>query len=211
MTSRPEILAAAREIIDRDGWEKLTMRHLAAELGIGGTTLYRNVRDREDLLIQLLNEHLDQTLGQDLPGDPRDRIVAAATVIRDSLAAWPWAAEVLATDGLLGRLGPSALTMVETIVSAAVEAGCTRVQAVDAFRSIWYLTVGEISVRARTARRQELTEVPSGGAFFRDLDPSRFPHLAEVGDDWPVLAARDIYPQAVGALVDGLLAEATSA
>ena len=32
VTSRAEILAAARQLIDRDGWEKLTIRRLAAEL-----------------------------------------------------------------------------------------------------------------------------------------------------------------------------------
>src|ERR1700743_625660 len=37
--SRAQILAAARELIGRDGWEKLTVRRLAAELGVGTTTL----------------------------------------------------------------------------------------------------------------------------------------------------------------------------
>src|ERR1700753_3166971 len=36
----PEILTAPRQLIDRDGWEKLTIRRLAAETGIGATTLY---------------------------------------------------------------------------------------------------------------------------------------------------------------------------
>src|SRR5579875_1528408 len=57
VTSRPEILAAARRLIDRDGWEKLSVRRLAAELGIGTTTLYHHLRDKEDLLLLLLNEY----------------------------------------------------------------------------------------------------------------------------------------------------------
>lgn len=213
MTSRAEILAAARRLIERDGWDKLTIRRLAAELGIGATTLYHHVRDREDLLVQLLNEHTDQTLRPDLPSGPRDRIVAAATAIHDSLAAWPWAAEILTADGFLGRLGEPALRVVETIVAGAVDYGCTPAQAVDVFRSVWYYTVGEILVRARSEHRRALSERPADrDTFFSsDVDMSRMPRLAAIGDQWPALAARDTYPQALEAFVDGLLAQATSA
>lgn len=215
-TSRAQILAAAREVIDRDGWEKLTVRRLAAEIGVGATTLYHHVRDREDLLIQLLNDHIDRMPRPELPGEPRDRVIVAATAIHDTLAAWPWAAEVLTTDGFLARLGDSALWMVETVVAGAIDAGCTPEQAVYVFRSVWYYTVGEILVRARSGRRQADDGRPAvRDTFFsspdpslRHLDPSRHPRLTAVGDQWPVLAASDTYPEALRALVDGLLAQA---
>src|SRR4051812_40067317 len=89
VTSRAQILAAARQLIDRDGWETLTIRRLAAELGIGPTTLYHHVRDKEDLLLLLLDEYAGQIQHPDLPTDPRDRIVVAATALHDSFAAWP--------------------------------------------------------------------------------------------------------------------------
>jgi AcrR family transcriptional regulator len=209
-TSRAQILAAARDIIDRDGWEKLTIRRLATELGVGATTLYNHVLDREDLLIQLLNEHADHTLDADLPSAPRDRIIAAATAIHDSLAAWPWAAEVLTVDGLLGRLGDSALRMVETVLAGAIDCGCTPKQAVEIFRNLWYYTAGEILVRARS-EHSWATEVPPTDLdnFFSNLD-AHMPRLAEVGNQWPALAAHDTYPQGLRAFVDGLLTQATS-
>jgi AcrR family transcriptional regulator len=211
VTSRVEILAAARRIIERDGWEKLTIRRLAAEIGIGATTLYHHVRDREDLLIQMLNEHADQTLHPELPEDPRDRMIVAATAIHDSLAAWPWAAEILTTDGFLGRLGETALRMVETIVAGAIDYGCTPEQAVHVFRSIWYHTVGEILVRAHSTHRRADAPPFDRDAFFVSLDASRMPRLAAIGDQWPSLAAQDTFPQALSAFVDGRLAQATSA
>lgn len=204
VTSRAQILVAARQIIDRDGWQKLTIRRLAAELGIGATTLYHHVRDRDDLLIQLLNEHADQILIHDLPSEPRERIIAAAIAIHDALAAWPWAAEVLTTDGFLARLGGSALRMVEAVVSGSIDCGCTPQQAVSVFRSIWYYTVGEILVRAHSNERR-----PSHPAtFFDSLDPAQLPRLSGIGDQWPALAARDTYPQGLRAFVEGLLAQA---
>jgi AcrR family transcriptional regulator len=206
VTSRAQILAAARELIDRDGWESLTIRRLAADLGIGPTTLYHHVRDREDLLIQLINHHVEQTLRADLPSAPRDRIVAAVTAIHDSLAAWPWAAEVLTTDGFIRRLGPPALRMVEAIVDAAMDAGCTAEQAVFLFRDLWYYTAGEILVRAHSTNRPAVD-----GAFFAGADLTGLPRLAGIGDRWPVLAAEDSYPGGLRAFVDGLLVRATAA
>ncbi len=212
MTSRAQILAAARQLIDRDGWEKLTVRRLAEQMSIGTTTLYHHVRDKEDLLLLLLNEYADQISQPDLPGNPRDRIIVAANAMHDGLAAWPWAAEVLTADGFVGLLGESVLSMVETIVAGAIDYGCTPEQAVDVFRSIWYYTVGEILVRAHSARRKADHQRPANrDAFFVSLDASRMPRLADLGNQWPTLAARDTYPQALQAFVDGLLAQATSA
>lgn len=203
-TSRAEILEAARKIIDRDGWERLTMRRLAAELGVGPTTLYHHVRDREDLLIQLLNDHARQTLRPDRPDEPRARIVASATAIHDSLAAWPWAAEVLTTDGFLRRLGRPALAMVESVVGAAVEAGRTPEQAVHLFRAVWYYTVGEILVRAHSGTGRAGDD-PDTDGFFDPDEVAELPHLAAIGGRWAVLAARDTYVEGLEALVDGLL------
>ncbi|MDX3231212.1 TetR/AcrR family transcriptional regulator [Streptomyces sp. ME19-01-6] len=208
VTSRAQILAAARRLIDRDGWEKLTIRRLAAELGIGATTLYHHVQGKDDLLILLLNHYINETERPPLPSDPRDRIVAAATAMHDALAAWPWAAEVLSADGFVGLLDESAMWMVEAIVAGANDCGCTPEQSVDVFRNIWYYTVGEVLVRAHSARRRDEGRP---FAYRDDLDPSHVPHLATIGVRWAALAARDIYPHGLRTFVDGLLAQATSA
>ena len=208
VTSRAQILAAARQLIDQAGWEKLTIRRLAAELGIGATTLYHHVRDKEDLLLLLLDEYASQIPRPDLPARPRDRIIVAATALHDALAAWPWAAEILTADGFVGLLGESALWTVETIVAGAIDLGKTPAQAVYMFRSIWYYTVGEILVRAHTARRPAAGRPARADGFFGGIDASRLPRLAALGGHWPALAARDTYPQALQALTDGLLAQA---
>ncbi|WP_205826134.1 TetR/AcrR family transcriptional regulator [Microbispora catharanthi] len=210
VTSRAQILDAARRLIGRDGWEKLSIRRLAAELGIGTMTLYHHVRDKEDLLLLLITEYADQVPQPDLPGEPRDRIIATATLIHDALAAWPWAAEVLTADGFIGRLGES-VWMVETIVAGAIDHGCTPDQAVHVFRHIWYYTVGEILVRAHSAHQPADAGGPTDrDPLFSGLDKSRMPRLVALGDRWRTLSAQDTYPQGLRALVDGLLAQASS-
>ncbi|MEU8892670.1 TetR/AcrR family transcriptional regulator [Streptomyces sp. NPDC048442] len=208
VTSRAEILVAARRIIDEDGWEKLTIRRLAAEAGIGATTLYHHIRNKDDLVVLLLNHHVGQIERPELPGEPRERIVTAATALRDALAAWPWAAEVLSADGFVGLLDESAMWMVEAVVAGAEGSGCTVEQSIDVFRNIWFYTVGEVLVRARSARRQAAGEP---FAYRDDLDTSQVPHLAAIGTRWGPQVARDIYPVGLRAFVDALLAEAASA
>ncbi|MFE3024895.1 TetR/AcrR family transcriptional regulator [Nocardia tengchongensis] len=205
VTSRTEILTAARRLIDRDGWERLTIRGLAAEAGIGATTVYRHIQDKEDLLVLLLNHYADQTARPELPDDPRDRIVAAATAMHDLLASWPWAAEVLTVDGFVGLLDESALWTVESILAAAEAHGRTPDQAAYLFRSVWYYTVGEILVRTHSQRRGG--PATTGRPAFDDLDPEQVPRLAAIGERWPELAARDTYREGLRALVDGLLAQ----
>jgi AcrR family transcriptional regulator len=175
-------------------------------LGIGATTLYHHVHDKEDLLLLLLNEYAGQIVQPTMPSDPGERIVVAATALHQALAAWPWTADVLTTDGFIGLLGEPALWTVETIVAAAVDDGRTPEQAVEVFRSIWYYTVGEILVRAHSARAAAngTRPVPVDG-FFGRIDAARLPQLAALGDDWPRLATQDTFRSGLQALVDGLL------
>ncbi len=205
VTSRAQIVAAARTLIDRDGWERLTLRRLAAELGIGTTTLYHHVRDREALLLLLLDDHFAQVELPALPDDPEGRIVAASAAMHDALASWPWAAEVLTADGFIALVGDHALTFVDTIVAAALDAGRSHEPAVAVFRSIWYYTVGEILVRASSARVRADGWRPDFEAHLARLDPARTPGLATIGGRWVEYAARDTYPEGLRALVRGLL------
>ncbi|GAA1506529.1 TetR/AcrR family transcriptional regulator [Nocardioides humi] len=214
-TSRAEVLAAARLIIERDGWEKLTVRRIAGEIGVSAMTIYHHVDDRGDLLVQLVNDHLTQLPRPDLPDDPRDRIVAAGIAGHDALAAHPWIAEVVTTDGFLSRLDDAAIWLVEAVVSGAAQAGCTPEQSILVFRNIWYYTVGEILVRANTRARRADTDAAAPAVIFARPDPSiskhdpaRLPGLAAVSEQWVEVSARDTFADGLEALVDGLLAQA---
>lgn len=207
LTSREEILTAALALIERDGWEKLTIRRLAAALGVGATTLYHHVRDKEDLLVQVLDHYAKQIPRSELPADPRDRIVAAATVMHDELARRPWAVDLLTADDLMGE---SALWMVEAILGGARDCGCTPEEAVDLYRHVWYYTVGELLVRAHSHRRRANDDRPTyRDTVFTTLDAGRLPHISAVADRWPTLTARNTYPEGLQAFVDGLLARFT--
>lgn len=205
-TSRADLLTAAGRLIDADGWEQLTIRRLATEVGTSPATVYYHVRDKDDLLVQLLNEYADQIPHPDLPDDPRERIVVVATVMHDVLAARPWVTEILTADNLIGD---AAVWLVEGILSGAVDAGADAEAAVHLYRHIWYYTAGEILIRARRTRRQDQLDGPT----YRDqalarLDPDAYPHLAGLAGRWASLTSQDTYEQGLRALVDGALSDA---
>ncbi|MFE1949629.1 TetR/AcrR family transcriptional regulator [Streptomyces sp. NPDC059524] len=203
--SREEIIRTARRIVDEEGVGKLTMRRLASEVGSTPMALYHHVRDKEELLVLLLDDYATRTLRRpELPADPRERAVAAATAIHEALAARPWIVEVLTADDLMST---SALWFVEQIVDGLAEAGLSPERAVHGYRAIWYYTAGEIVVRATAARRRtDDDRATYREQVFAGLDADELPRLAQVADRWAPLTATDTYQDGLRALVHGLLA-----
>ncbi|WP_084466966.1 TetR/AcrR family transcriptional regulator [Nocardia arthritidis] len=200
--SRGDIVAAANAVIEAEGVEKLTMRRLATELGCTPMALYHHVRDKEDLLRLLLNDHADQVVWPDLPEDPRQRVRVAARAMHDALVARPWVVEILAADDLLGV---SALWVTESIVDGFVAGGLSPARAVQAYRVVWRYTAGDLIVRARSARRAAEGRPTFRAQVFADLDAEAYPRLAALGSDYLSLAAQDTYELGLDALIDGLL------
>ncbi|MGW4940159.1 TetR/AcrR family transcriptional regulator [Actinoplanes sp. NPDC004185] len=54
--SRTQVVAAAIAVADAEGLDALTMRRLAAELGAGVMSLYTYVRDKDDLVDQMVDQ-----------------------------------------------------------------------------------------------------------------------------------------------------------
>ncbi|MGW2472646.1 TetR/AcrR family transcriptional regulator [Streptomyces sp. NPDC001665] len=203
--SREAIIATARRIVEEEGVNRLTMRRLATEVGSTPMALYHHVRDKEELLVLLLDDYAVRALRRpELPADPRERVVAAATAIHEALAACPWIVEVLTADDLMSK---SALWFVEQIVDGLVEGGLSLDRAVHGYRAIWYYTAGEIVVRRTAARRRaEDDRATYREEVFSGLDPDELPRLAQSAERWAPLTAEDKYRDGLKALVEGLLA-----
>ncbi|GGP33523.1 TetR/AcrR family transcriptional regulator [Streptomyces melanogenes] len=203
--SREEVIGTARRIVDADGVDRLTMRRLASEIGSTPMALYHHVRNKEELLVLLLDDYATRTLRRpELPDRPRERIVVAAAAIHEALATCPWIVEVLTADDLMSE---SALWFVEQIVDGLVACGLSPERAVHGYRAIWYYTAGEIVIRTTAARRRaEDDRTTYRERVFADLDPDELPRLAQVADHWAPLTAEDTYLEGLRALVDGLVA-----
>ncbi|MGK4582198.1 TetR/AcrR family transcriptional regulator [Kitasatospora sp. HPMI-4] len=202
--SREEIIGTALRILDEEGVDRLTMRRLASEIGSTPMALYHHVRNKDELLVLLLDDYATRTLRRpELPAPPCERVIVAAEAIHEVLAACPWIVAVLTADDLLSK---TALWFVEQIVDGLVDCGLTLDQAVHGYRAIWYYTAGEIAVRAAAARRRANDDRPIyRESVFADLDPDEVPRLAQAADRWEALTAQDTYSDGLRALVNGLV------
>jgi AcrR family transcriptional regulator len=189
--------------VERDGPDALTMRRVAEELGSSPMSLYRHVRDKDELLVLLLDRLATAVPRPGLPRDPRARIQQACRTMRDGLAENPWVVDVLAAGELIA---PSILWLMEEIAAGFVACGLTPAEAADGYRAVWQFTVGELIIRrgldrvAATGRRPFVIDVLTG------VDPAELPTLAALKEHWVPARGRDSYDIGISALIDGLLA-----
>ncbi|MDR3524091.1 MAG: TetR/AcrR family transcriptional regulator [Acetobacteraceae bacterium] len=54
-----QIRRAALKLITRHGYEAMSLRALAADVGIQAASLYNHIKTKQDLLYQIIAEHLD--------------------------------------------------------------------------------------------------------------------------------------------------------
>jgi AcrR family transcriptional regulator len=112
---REEIATAAVKLADAEGFEALSMRSLAAALGIGATSLYRYVESKEELIELMVDHVIGADLRWESTGEVRGDLAAFARAARAMMLAHPWMAVHSA-----GRpsLGPETLAMLERLLTA---------------------------------------------------------------------------------------------
>lgn len=141
--TKARIVAAALTLLDEVGIDGLTVRAVAARLGVQAPALYWHVRDKQELLDEMGTE-IWRRVGADLaafsPASPwRTLLATYATVTRQALLSHRDGAKVFSgtylTDATL-------LERQETFLAALVAQGFTPVGAARAFALLYTFTVG---------------------------------------------------------------------
>ena len=74
----PRVREAALRLIARDGFAAVSMRQIAAEVGVQAGALYNYIADKQSLLFDLLDDHMTQLLAAveaaQIAGDPPRRL-----------------------------------------------------------------------------------------------------------------------------------------
>jgi AcrR family transcriptional regulator len=114
--SRDRILERAVQIADADGVEALTMRRLGEELGFEAMSLYRHVKNKDDVLGGILDAVLAEIESPAGVGEWDEAIRRSAISVNDVLGRHAWATDLLMSpagirparlaymNDLLGRL-----------------------------------------------------------------------------------------------------------
>ena len=111
--TRDQIIDAAIRILDVEGPDGLSMRHLGTELDAGATSIYWHVKGKDDLLDLVADRLLGEILAGLEPADTwRGWMAAFARSMRRVLLAHPGVAPVV---GRRVGLGPNALLALEGV------------------------------------------------------------------------------------------------
>ena len=177
------------------------MREVAHELGSSPMAIYRHVRDKDELLVLLLDQLAAELPRSRFSREPRRRLHQACRAMHDGLAAHEWVVDVLAQGDLIA---PSILWLVEEIVAALVSLGCSEAEAADGYRAIWQFTVGELIIRRGLERTAALGRTPFVVRVLTSVDPQELPTLAALSPLRAPARGRDSYDIGLSALLDGL-------
>ena len=144
--SRSHIVEAALRSLRTEGFEQLTIRSLAAELGVAPMSLYRYIRDKDDLMDEVVEELLRQS--QTVPpesGPWHSRLAAAADGLRRLLVEEPAALYVYLRHPVVS---PSAIRRMEMMLSVLSEAGFDTMSSKAAYAAIQTYTIGFAALEA---------------------------------------------------------------
>jgi AcrR family transcriptional regulator len=188
--TREQIAQKALAIADREGFEAVSMRRLAEELGTGTMSLYHYVRTKDELVALMDDALMGESLVDEkqLRGGWREGLATLARSTRTALGRHPWALLALQK----AQLGPNAMRHFEQSLAAVAEAPLRPAEKLDLLATVDAYVFGSVlqtaEVRARAgedAFDEEaidamidfgLAQIRSGGfphtvAMFGDADP----------------------------------------
>jgi AcrR family transcriptional regulator len=140
--SRDKILAMAVRLADRDGLESVTMRRLGQALGVEAMSLYKHVKNKNDIFDGLLERVLSEV---DLPQPGPDwetELRRTARSMHDALARHPWACTLVMAPASSPKALESRIRYIEALLRTLREAGFTPAQAYYGYHALDSHAVG---------------------------------------------------------------------
>jgi AcrR family transcriptional regulator len=144
------IIEAGTDVVRAAGWAALSLRAVAAQLGVTPMALYRHVADADTLHNDVLISIAGLIATVDHSGDPWADLSAWAHRARNALRPFPGVPAHLLTAWF--NLAPS-LGLVEDLLDRAHDAGLTEFEAVAAVNAIFMFVLmrAEAEQTVRTA------------------------------------------------------------
>ena len=156
--SRDQILDTAFEILESDGIERLTVRALAAKLGVAVTAIYWHVGDKQAVLDGLVERIIAQLGPVQVRGRrPEERIIAIGRSLRQTLLRQPDLVAVVHRQGRTAALfQPARRVLVRELTAAGLDGA----DAALAVQAILDLVVGAVLVDRQVQRQPAQRQTP---------------------------------------------------
>ena len=183
---RQAIVSAAVALADSDSLAAVTMRSVAARLGVGTMTLYSYVSSKDDLFELMVDEvNREMLVPEPLPSHWRDALRAIALRTRDAIERHPWIF-ALRAQRRQPREGVNMRRHVEQSRAAVASLGLEGPTAWAILAAVDDYTLG-YSVRRQAQRRiARQARGPEGGGAGRPAPVLRGPRASnfELGLEW---------------------------
>ena len=215
-TTRDQVVAAALARADAAGLEELSMRAVAADLGVGVMALYTHVESREGLVALMIDAAFAEITG-DLyphPGEPwRDAAARQARALWELYARHPW----ILHHGSRLPMGPHVLGMEDAFFAPFLDIGLAPAETVNAAIALRSLVTG--LARDSTSEQDQVRRTGVGLAEYwssinavfweRYFEEERYPSMTRLWyeggfESEDVLAEEGILERAVDAYLDGI-------
>ena len=148
--TRELVVSAAIAAIHEGRYESMTIRSLAAELGVAPMTLYRHIRDRDDLLDEVTDRLLAKTWRPSSKHETwQDWIRDAAMRLRRLLVAQPAVLHVYLSHPVAT---PAALVRMQSMLSVLHDAGLDERTAERLYATIHTYTIGFAALEASRSK-----------------------------------------------------------
>jgi AcrR family transcriptional regulator len=193
--SRARIAATAIEIADTEGFEAVSMRRVAQELGAGTMTLYHYVANKDELVDLMLDAVMGEVLvpADQLPSEWRPAMARIAISTLRSLRIHRWTLDLLDEP----RPGPNKLRHLEQSLQAMAGADIDPKARLEAIVLIDEYVFGFAIREAQEPDDQGPGWPPGVREFFqRELDSGEFPCARELlGADFDagVAVVREVF------------------
>jgi TetR/AcrR family transcriptional regulator, tetracycline repressor protein len=154
--SREQVVAAATRAVAKGGFEKMTMRSLAADLGVAPMSLYNHVRDKDDLLEDVIDGMLAKAWKpRAKTSDWQTWIAEAAEKLRHFLVSQPAALHVYLRHPVVS---PAAVARMAAMMDVFHKSGINDDVADRAYAAVHTYTIGFAALQASRGRWERPTE-----------------------------------------------------
>jgi TetR/AcrR family transcriptional regulator, tetracycline repressor protein len=176
--SRDDIIDAAVTIVEAGGYEEMSIRSLAGDLGVAPMSLYRHIRDKDDLLDEVVSRLLAQAWRPAASEDDwQEWITEAATSLRQFLVTQPAALHVYLRHPVVS---PAAVERMDAMMGVLRQAGLDEPAARAAYGALHTYTIGFAALEASraggvpgsghaTSLAQQLAAYTTAGQFIEGL------------------------------------------
>jgi TetR/AcrR family transcriptional regulator, tetracycline repressor protein len=202
--SREQVLAAALGLLDEAGLEQLTMRRLAAALGVQNGATYWHFRSKQALLETMADTLLaGLTAGLDTKSPWTERITELARRLRGALLSRRDGARLF--SAAFSPL-PNALAYGEAVIAALGESGLSSRDAAWAADTLTYYVVGH-TIEEQLAVALPGSDHDATARLTGAVDPQRHPHMYAALAHIPAPRHQEHFDYGLHLIVNGIRAD----